>query len=381
MGERRSRRGPRTPDEGGGSHRATAGRSAGARRTLGGCLRLVPPDPRAHTHLVSRVLASLAPVALGALVALGAHGALAPAAAAPVRDPDARDHGDFWAEVVSPNRDQVTAIKAQLREALAVIATDWNPEHRQRVIADAMGMARHARALDPGDIEVVYFLGAIADDGGRSLEAARLLTQVTLEAPRGAVRNDALVRLGKIALRRGKPAEAIAPLRQALGERVDRRTSTIAAVYLATALDRAGRTADAIDLLRPRVEAASGNWDVEEALEWFTLALIYDRDEQVSLAFDLVVRAQSSLAGSYAERMEAGLGLAPPVPVAETHYARAFLYETAGFVHEARAEWLAYTRWPTAAAAARARAHLEALDRMLAERRPSKKPRAPRRQP
>jgi hypothetical protein len=71
--------------------------------------------------------------------------------------------------------------------------------------------------------------------------------------------------------------------------------------------------------------------------------------------------------------MEAGLSLAPPVPAAEIHYARAFMYETAGFTHEARAEWAAYLRLPTATAASRARAHLEGLDRMLAERRPGRK--------
>jgi tetratricopeptide (TPR) repeat protein len=332
---------------------------------------VVPPDPGAHTHEVVRALVSV--------VAFGL--AIAPAAAAPHRDPDARDHGEFWGEVVSPNRDQVTAIKQQLREGLAVISADWNPEHRKRVIADATRMARHARSLDPGDVEVIYFLGALADEDGRSADAVRFLTEASQRAARGPARSDALVRLGKLALRRGRPADAILPLRQALGERSDRRTTTIAAVYLAHALDGAGRTADAIDVIRPRVDAASGNWDVEEALEYLTLALLYDRDEQVSLAFDLVMRAQIALTSSYAERMEAGLALAPPVPAAEIHYARGFMYETAGFTHEARAEWAAYVRLPSAAASSRARAHLDAVERILAERRPGRRAAAPARRP
>jgi hypothetical protein len=102
--------------------------------------------------------------------------------------------------------------------------------------------------------------------------------------------------------------------------------------------------------------------------------VLYDRDEQVSLAFDMVVRAQAALTGSYAERMEAGLALAPPVPAAEIHYARAFMYETAGFTHEARAEWAAYLRLPTATATSRARAHKDALERTLTERRPARRP-------
>ncbi|HUQ01889.1 MAG TPA: hypothetical protein VM261_05300 [Kofleriaceae bacterium] len=319
--------------------------------------------------------------ALVSVVALGL--AIAPTAAtgAPRRDPDVRDHGEFWGEVVSPNHDQVRAIKQQLRDALAVISADWNPEHRERVIADATRVARHARSLDPGDVEVVYFLGALADEGGRSADAVRFLTEASQRAARGPARSDALVRLGKLAMRRGRPADAIVPLRQALGERADRRTTTIAAVYLAHALDGAGRTADAIDVMRPRVEAASGNWDVEEALEYLTLALLYDRDEQVSLAYDLVVRAQTALTSSYAERMEAGLSLAPPVPAAEIHYARAFMYETAGFTHEARAEWAAYVRLPSAAATPRARAHLDAVERILAERRPGRRADRPARRP
>lgn len=334
-------------------------------RALRWCLRI---PTRILTTVARAVASALAAWALGFAVGPGL------AAAGPQRDPDVRDHGDFWSEVVSPNHDQVAAIKNQLRDGLAIIATDWNPEHRDRVIADATGLARHARSLDPGDVELVYFLGALADDGGRTTEAVRYLTEASHRLARGPTRSDALIRLGKIALRRGRPSDAIVPLRQAMSERPERRSSTIAAVYLAHALDGAGLTADAIDVLRPRIEAASGNWDVEEALEWITLAVLYDRDEQVSLAFDLVVRAQTALTGSYAERMEAGLALAPPVPAAEIHYARAFMYETAGFLHEARAEWAAYLRLPATAAASRARAHVEAVDRMLAERRPGKRP-------
>jgi hypothetical protein len=184
---------------------------------------LVWVDPHAHTHEVRRLLATW--------VAAGLVGGSGIAAAAPpTRDPDSRDHGEFWSEVVAPNHDQVGAIKSQLRDALAVIASDWNPEHRERVIADATRAARHARSLDPGDVEVVFYLGALADEGGRTTDAVRLLTEVSQRAPRGAVRGDALVRLGKIALRRGRPGDAIAPLRQAMGERPERRTTTIAAV-------------------------------------------------------------------------------------------------------------------------------------------------------
>ncbi len=327
---------------------------------------LVHPPPTTHTGLVRAAL-------LLALAGLAGHAASATAGP----DPDARDHGDFWAEVVSPNHDELLGIKAQLRDALSIAAGDWNPEHRAALLREATRLARHARTLDPADAELVFYLGAIADDAGRAVEAQRLLTQFTSGASRGPLRGEALLRLGKLALRQGSPAHAIAPLRQAVAERADRRVTTIAAVHLADALDGAGRTSAAIDLLSQRVAAATGNWDNEEALLVLALAVLYDRDEQISQAFDLVTRAQRALDGAYAERFEAGLQLAPPAPAVELHYHRAFLYETAGFVHEARAEWAAYVRLAGASPAsgrsvARARAHLAALDEQLRARRPAK---------
>jgi tetratricopeptide (TPR) repeat protein len=308
-------------------------------------------------------------------------GAPAPALAQPgpdatdaldTRDPDARDHGDFWAEVVSPNHDELLAIKQQLREALSIAAVDWNPDHRAALLREATRLARHGQRLDPGDPELTFYLGALADDAGRTLEARRLLGELTRGATRGPLRGDALVRLAKLALRQGAAAEALAPLRQAVAERADRRMTVIATVYLADALDATGRTAAAIDLLSQRVAAATGNWDNEEALTVLALAVLYDRDDQISQAFDLLLRAQGALAGAYAERFEAGLALAPPVPAAELHYHRAFLYETAGFLHEARAEWLAYLRLGSGRGLVRARAHLAAVDAQLRDRRPAR---------
>jgi hypothetical protein len=314
------------------------------------------------------VLAFAAAVAAPALAQPG------PAArdALDTRDPDARDHGDFWAEVVAPNHDELVAIKAELRSALGYAANAWNPEHRAAMLREATRLARHGQRLDPGDPEVTFYLGALADDAGRTLEAQRLLTELVSGPTRGPLRAEALVRLGKLALRRGAAADAISPLRQAVAERADRRMTVIATVYLADALDASGRTGVAIDLLSQRVAAATGNWDNEEALTVLALAVLYDRDEQISQAFDLVLRAQGALDGAYAERFEAGLALAPPVPAAELHYHRAFLYETAGFAHEARAEWLAYLRLGTGRGLVRARAHLAALDALLRDRRPTR---------
>ena len=335
---------------------------------------LVPPSATSHTDQVTRPPGLAATAAALAVALCVAPAAAAPgdAPTAPTRDPDARDHGEFWAEVVSPHRDQLTAIKAELRQALSIATTDWSPEHRDGLLREATRLARRGRALDPSDQEIVYYLGAIADDAGRAAEAQRLLRDFARTGPPGAMRGDALLRLGRSALRRGAPTEAIAPLRGALAERGDRRITTIAAVYLADALDAAGRTADAIALLSQRVDAATGNWDTEEALELFALAVLYDRDEQISQAFELVLRAQGALAGGFVERFLAGLQLAPPVPAAELHYYRAFVYETNGYLHEARAEWLAYLRMPDARARARARAHLAAVDGMLRERRPAR---------
>ncbi|MBE7449864.1 MAG: hypothetical protein HS111_13470 [Kofleriaceae bacterium] len=72
--------------------------------------------------------------------------------------------------------------------------------------------------------------------------------------------------------------------------------------------------------------------------------MIYDRDEQITHAFDLVVRAQQALSGSYAERLEAGLALAPPVPAAELHHHHRLPLRPDRGCTRPRAEWLAYVR-------------------------------------
>ncbi|HVK73814.1 MAG TPA: tetratricopeptide repeat protein [Kofleriaceae bacterium] len=298
-------------------------------------------------------------------------------------DPDARDRGDFWREVVSPHHDEVTALKAQLRDALAAIISDGNPEHRAGLVLEATRMARYARQLDPGDVELLYYLAALADEGGHSAAAQRQLVDYVSRTPRPSMRLDALVRLGKIALRQRRPELAIGALRQALAERGDRRSTAAAAIYLAHALDAAGRTGDAIDLLASQIATQPGAWEAEDAAIWLALATLYDRDEQISQAFELVMTAQNVLGAGFAERMEAGLAAVPPVPAPEIHYTRAFVYETAGFLLEARAEWQSYLRMTTVARYRdRAAAHLAAIDGLLAARRgPASRPARPRRSP
>ncbi len=302
-----------------------------------------------------------------ALAAVGVALIASSARAAP--DPDARDHGDFWGEVVSPHRDEIAAIKLHLRDALAAIPADWSADHRAGMVAEALRLTGYARRLDPGDLDLLYYQGALADEGGQAALAQRLLGEYVARTPRQGQRVEALVRLGKIALRQRRPELAIGPLRQAVAEPAERRTTSAARIYLAHALDGSGRTGEAIDLLAERV-ATPGNWEAEDAAVWLALATLYDRDDQISRAFDLVMTAQHVLGPQFAERMEAGLASVPPVPAPEIHYARGFLYETAGFLLEARTEWQGYLRMTTIARHRdRARDHLAAIDKLLALRR------------
>ncbi len=270
---------------------------------------------------------------------------------------------------MSPHHEEVAALKLQLRDAIAAVAVDANADHRAGIVREAHRVVRYARHLDPGDLELLYDEGALADEGGQAIAAQRLLTEYVSRTPRAGLRVEALVRLGAIALRQGRPELAIGPLRQAVAERGERRAAAAATVYLATALDGAGRTGEAIDLL---AEAATtpASWEAEDAAIWLALATLYDRDEQISRAFELVLSAQSALGPQFAERMEAGLAAVAPAPAPEIHYARAFMYETAGFLLEARVEWQSYLRLATGARYhARAREHLASIDALLARRR------------
>jgi hypothetical protein len=159
----------------------------------------------------------------------------------PAPPPRAPEPADFWAKVLHPHAREVGETLQQLEIALRQLDDPYGATDRSRVelVRNGVRMARYARTLDPGDPDVVYFGGAFADAAGRALEAERLLSLYLRTAPAGARRADALVRIGRIALRQGRAAAAVDLLRQAAAQLSDRFTMVRARVALAAWLDPA----------------------------------------------------------------------------------------------------------------------------------------------
>jgi Tetratricopeptide repeat len=279
------------------------------------------------------------------------------------------DQRDTWAEIVDPHGDEIRQILEKTNQAWAQALNyanyDGDPtgELRIKLMDDAFGMLRYARRLAPHNPDVLLALGRVADDGGRAGAAIDALDAYLRESPQPLP--EAHQRLGKLHLRLRHYDLAIRHLRQGLAG----GGATVATIiYLASALTAAGRGDDATQLLADAVQAQGGQyWNVEVDTLALALAVAYDRDEQLSSAFQTLDHMQSSLNGSYPAQLQQSIGSIQFVPAIDQRYWQALFYESAGFLAEARAEWLNYAaggadaRWKD-----RALAHVAGIDKLRA---------------
>ena len=287
-------------------------------------------------------------------------------AAAPAR---ADDH-DTWADVLDPHGDEVRQIlekagQAQMQAANFVNYDGGDPtgEVRTKLLDDAFGMLRYARKLSPHNADVLFLLGKVADDGGRAAAAIEALEAYVKDAQTAAP--EAHQRLGRLYLRVHKLDPAIRHLRIAMAGGGGAATT----IYLASALTASGRGDDAIQLLADAVDDQHGQyWNVDATTLGLALAVAYDRDEQLSDAFQTIDHMQSALSSSYPQQLQQSIASIQFVPAIDQHYYQALFYETAGFYAEARAEWLNYAAGgPDAHWKDRALAHVVAIDKLRAD--------------
>jgi tetratricopeptide (TPR) repeat protein len=283
---------------------------------------------------------------------------------------------DFWQEVVDPRGDEVAAVIAKINQALDVAAqlptNDSDPDgsQRARLLDEARGMARYLRRIAPANPEVLMTLGKVTDEAGRADEALEALqAYLELEPDNG----DAALRVGRIYLRLHQYDDAVRYLRIA--------NASIgwmnAGVYLASALTATGRDDEAIRVLESA--AGLGNalaWGGMPQLPAFALAVAYDRDEQITEAFGVLDMLQSQLQTGFMSELQRQLDTLQLTPPGEAHYYRALLYESSGYLDEARASWLVYAGGDNARFRHRALAHVAAIDllvqRAIAARKPGK---------
>jgi tetratricopeptide (TPR) repeat protein len=285
---------------------------------------------------------------------------------------------DFWREVAEPHADEVSLVTGKINQALELVNSlamqdvDADGKERTRLLDEARGMARYLRRLAPANPEVLLVLGKVADESGRADEALEALHAYLELEPEGG---DAAFRVGRIYLRMRKYDEAVRYLRIATASSSSYMTN--APVYLAAALTATRRDDEAMDVLESAAERP-GQWGGEPQLPAFALAVAYDRDEQISEAFEVIDRLQTTMQGGYAGQMQTLIDQLQPVPSAEVHYYRALLYESSGYLDEARTSWVLYANsGDDARFRKRALSHVAAIDvlieRAISARKPGKR--------
>jgi Tfp pilus assembly protein PilF len=292
----------------------------------------------------------------------------------PTPPPPPPSPGDFWYEVLHPNAGQVAELVQQLAMMQRQLDDPYGATDRGRIELVRAGyrVARFTRTLDPDDADVQYYSGVFADFAGRTLEAERQLTAYVATAPSGAQRADALLHLGRIALRQGRVDDAVTQLRQAATQPSDRFTEVRATIALAHALEANGDVAAATAALNRLIDQVPLDGDPASVAAHVALAVIYDRDEQITAAFDVLTRLRTTLNTEYIRLCDDALRAFPPPLAMDLHYYRALVYETWVYLTaEALASWRAYER-SGAPRGARGRAadHRRALELEQARLRP-----------
>lgn len=282
-----------------------------------------------------------------------------PPAAAP-------DAGNFWREVIEPHADEVQVLLRNARHTMRepdnalMTDSDWAVEQRQKFFVDAYNLLRYARKLSPNNVEVLAMFARAADELGKTREAIEALeTCIRVTGPDKAGA-EVTGRLGAIYLRLGERDTAIRWLRYAQGPLTS--DSAPATVHLANALAARGEVGKALDTLHNALPPTAFGYQPDAALVAFALAVLYDRDEQLAAAFEILDRMQASLQQGYAMVLHNELAKLRYAPAEDEHYYLALFYESLGHYVEARAQWALYAASGESPWRARALAHIAAID-------------------
>lgn len=295
---------------------------------------------------------------------------------------------DFWTWLDQPFGKQVSIVLERARHNLQTasdhLATPYDaytgayrPDHagrRAALLRDAAAMLRYAQRLVPDDLRVAREL-AVVTDRAEDPDSVRALERYLAMAPALTVEPALRVRLGHWYARQGRHDDAVVQLRLALGSRKqDVPSHADAGLLLAGVLMHTGRLAEAIDLLG-NTDEASARYSSHSHVLTLALAVAYDRDEQLTMAHDVLKQLTQSGPDNLERALRDSFGQPVPMyPLCDRHYFAALQYEALGHLIEARAEWQAYARWPDVPYRQRAQAHIEALDKLIADSRRKPRP-------
>jgi len=276
--------------------------------------------------------------------------------------------GGFWREVIEPNGDQVRVLVGKAKNAMRqpddalMTDSDWAVEQRMRFFRDAYNLLRYARKLSPDNTEVLGLLGRAADELGKTREAIEALEACVKVTGPDKAGSEVTGRLGAIYLWLGQRDSAIRYLRFAQGP-LNVNTAQ-ALVHLANGLAARGEVTAAVDTLQNvlPLTALGAYYSTEVSLVAFSLAVIYDRDEQRAAAFEVLDHMQASLQQQYSVQLQNELAKMRFAPAEDQHYYLGLLYESLGQYTEARAEWALYAASGDSPWRSRALNHIVAID-------------------
>ena len=291
--------------------------------------------------------------------------------------PKPSDADNFWRNMIDPHGEQVTQVIAKALDTMQqpdnfvlwAGDADW-VDQRARYYRDALNLLRYARSLSPDNIQVLALFARAADELGRTREALGALEACVRIAGPDQVAPGVAGQLGAIYLRMGDRDAGIRWLHRAQGPIA---TSGVPLVQLANALAAGGDVIAAIDMLRDALGTTV--YAPETSLVAFSLAVIYDRDEQRGAAFEVLEHMQTSLQQQYLQQVRNELRKVRFAPAEDAFYYEALLYESLGYYAEARAQWAHYATSGDSAWRGRALDHIAAID---AERRATAAKPAPR---
>jgi hypothetical protein len=288
--------------------------------------------------------------------------------------PPAPPKDDFWREVVAPHGDEIASIVQKANQAMGSALQcvqqdcDATGELRTKMLDDVYGMLRYARKLDPRQTEVLALLGWVAEESGRAGAAVEAYQAYLAEQdPDATIPGDVHVRLGRAYLRLGRTEDAIRHFRSGLSQGAAYGLIAAAPAYLGMTLMNEGRIGDAIDELVSNVNQQN-MWGWEGLQSLMTLVVAYDRDEQISAAFQLLDSMGNQLSTSFWQYLQPAMTAMTFVPAYDQHYYLGLLYESQGYLGEARTEWLLYAQAQDAPYRGRALDHVAAIDQLQAEK-------------
>jgi tetratricopeptide (TPR) repeat protein len=286
---------------------------------------------------------------------------------APPVDPD---RGNFWRDLAEPHKDEVTLILFKARNAITTadnaLLGDYDPTGTGRltVYREVNGMLHYARRLAPDNLEVLKLYAHTSDVIGKTRQAIDALQAAIDVAGPDKAGIEVTGRLGEIYLRLGQLDDAIRYLRIAQGPIIPGQPATAhVLVHLATALALRGQSGDAVEVLANALPPNPPYYSNEMQVVAFALAVMYDRDEQRTAAFETLDRLRAALQDQLGPMLHNALGSLRYAPADDEAYYLGLLYEVAEHYAEARAEFALYAASGDATYRGRALDHVRAIDR------------------